>query len=228
VPDLMNVPAQPAGEAVVGQRIDLAGSAATVRFDRNPGRNFAVIGTRADETHDILASAVISLARGHAPGSAEFVLFEGERSPRVTRLARWLTDEGHRATVTTELPDPGDRLIPVYVVMFAVDAATARSAPLRTALRKLVEQGPDDRIHVLGWWRTADRFRADLADRPGAVRTVDAWVALDVRDSELTPLAGAQRQTWTPRRRRALFHDQRTGDTPQPIIPFNVMTEQGE
>ncbi|HZE33026.1 MAG TPA: FtsK/SpoIIIE domain-containing protein [Actinoallomurus sp.] len=222
VPELMNVPAPPAGEAVVGQRIDLAGSAATVRFDRNPGRNFAVIGTRADEAHDILASAVISLARGYAPGSAEFVLFEGERSPRVTRLARWLTDEGHRATVTTELPNAGERLTPVYVVMFAVDAATARSAPLRTALRKLVEQGPDDRIHVLGWWRTADRFRADLADRPGAVRTVDAWVALDVRDSELTPLPGAQRQTWTPRRRRALFHDQRTGDTPQPIIPFNV------
>ena len=52
--------------------------------------------------------------------------------------------------------------------------------------------------------------------------------ALDVRDSELSPLPGGQLQSWTPRPRRALFHDQRTGDTPQPIIPFTVVSEQSE
>jgi hypothetical protein len=224
VPELMSVPALPAGEGVVGQLIDLAGSAATVRFDRNPGRNLAVIGTRAEEAYDVLASAVMSLARGHAPGSAEFVLFEGEPNSRVAGLARWLADEGHEAPIVTELPEPGDRPVPVYVALFAVDAATARSAPLRASLRRLVEHGPDGRTHVLGWWRTVDRLRADVVERSGPIRTIDAWVALDVRDSELSPLPGGQLQSWTPRARRALFHDQRTGSTPQPIIPFKVVT----
>ncbi|MCW2864133.1 MAG: cell division FtsK/SpoIIIE [Actinoallomurus sp.] len=228
VPALSSVLAPPPGEGMVGQRIDLAGSAATVRFDRNPGRNLAVIGTRADEAYDVLSSAVMSLARGHGPGAAEFVLFEGEPNARVARLARWLADEGHQVRQVTELPEPGDRLVPVYVVLFAVDAVTARSAPVRTALRRLVEHGPDGQMHVLGWWRTADRLKADVVERSGPIRTIDAWIALDVRDSELSPLPGGQLQSWTPRPRRALFHDQRTGDTPQPIIPFTVASEQGE
>jgi S-DNA-T family DNA segregation ATPase FtsK/SpoIIIE len=233
VPPLTAVRASTPGEGVVGQRIDLAGSAATVRFDRNPGRNLAVIGTRADEAYDVLSSAVMSLARGHGPGAAEFVLFEGEANEgepdvRVARLARWLADEGHQVRQVTELPEPGDRLVPVYVVLFAVDAVTARSAPVRTTLRRLVEHGPDGQMHVLGWWRTVDRLKADVVERSGPVRTIDAWIALDVRDSELSPLPGGQLQSWTPRPRRALFYDQRTGDTPQPIIPFTVVSEQGE
>jgi S-DNA-T family DNA segregation ATPase FtsK/SpoIIIE len=224
VPELTSVPAPPPGEAVVGQLIDLAGSAATVRFDRNPGRNLAVIGTRAGEAYDVLASAVMSLARGHAPGSAAFVLFDGEPNPRVARLARWLTDEGHEATLVTELPGPAERSVPVYLALFAVDAATARSAPLRATVRQLVEQGPDLRMHVLGWWRTVDRLRADVGDRTG-LRTIDAWVALDVRTAELSPLPGGQLQSWSPRPRRALFHDQRTSGSPQPVIPFETMTE---
>jgi S-DNA-T family DNA segregation ATPase FtsK/SpoIIIE len=221
VPELASVPALPLGEGAVGQRIDLAGSAATVRFDRNPGRNLAVVGTRAEEAYDVLASAIISLARGHTPGSAEFVVVEGEPNPRVAWLTRWLEDEGHHVRTVTELPTPVDHLAPVYLALFAVDALTARSATARTAVKRLVESGPDGRMHVLGWWRTVDRLRADVG---GPVRTIDAWVALDVRDAELSPLPGGQLQHWTPRPRRALFHDQRAGATPQPIIPFKVLT----
>jgi S-DNA-T family DNA segregation ATPase FtsK/SpoIIIE len=228
VPELMNAPVLAPGEGAVGQLIDLAGSAACVRFDRNPGRNLAVVGTRAAEAYDVLASAVMSLARGHAPGSAAFLLFDGEPGPRVSRLARWLADEGHEVTAVDDLPELGERPVPVYLAVFAVDAATARDAHLRAALRRLVEHGPDHRIHVLGWWRTVDRLKADAVERAGPVRNIDAWVALDVRDSELSSLPGGQLQRWTPRPRRALFYDQRTGSPPQPIIPFQVMSERSE
>jgi hypothetical protein len=228
VPELMNAPVLEPGVGAVGQLIDLAGSAATVRFDRNPGRNLAVVGTRAAEAYDVLASAVMSLARGHAPGTAAFHLFEGEPSPRVARLARWLADEGHEVAVVDELPEPDERTVPTYLALFAVDAATARAPQLRAALRRLVEHGPDRRMHVLGWWRTVDRLKADVVERAGPVRNIDAWVALDVRDGELSPLPGGQLQSWSPRPRRALFYDQRTGSHPQPIIPFEVMSEQNE
>ena len=228
VPELTGAPALPVGVAAVGQLIDLEGSPAAVRFDRNPGRNLAVLGTRANEAYDVLASAVLSLARGHTPGSAAFVLFDGEKNPRVGMLARRLSDDGHRVDVVEGLPSPAEQAVPTYMALFAVDAATARDPQLRTAVRKLTEDGPDNRIHVLGWWRTVDRLKADVVERAGPVRTIDAWVALDVRDSEMGQLPGGQLQSWTPRRRRALFYDQRNGSLPQPIIPFEVGHERPE
>ncbi len=230
VPELSTVPPLPPGEAAVGQLIDLDGTAATVRFDAAPGRNLAVVGTRAGEACDVLASAILSLARGHAPGTAAFRLYalDERMAPRVDALVRRLRDDGHEATAGGELPAVGARQVPAYVALFAVDAATTRSEQLRRAVRNLVEHGPDDRLHVLGWWRTSDRLKADVAERTGPVRNVDAWVALDVRDSELSPLPGGQLLKWTPRHRRALFHDQRTGRTPQPIIPYEVVAETGD
>jgi DNA segregation ATPase FtsK/SpoIIIE, S-DNA-T family len=228
VPALLSVPRQEPGVAAVGQLIDLAGSPATVRFDSSPGRNLAVVGTRGAEAHDVLASAVLTLAAGHEPGSAAFVLFDGETDRRVSGLARRLNDEGHGAKVVDELPELHRQPIPTYLALFAVDAATARTPQLRVTLRRLAEHGPDHGTHVLGWWRTADRLKADLGERTGPVRTIDAWVALDVRDSELSPLVGGQSQSWVPRRGRALFHDQRAGSPPQPIIPFEVMSERVE
>lgn len=216
----------PPGEGVVGQRIDLAGSSATVRFDRNPGRNLAVVGTRADEARDILAATALSLARGHGPGGAVFRL-HGDRDStgeHIGLLARMLTDDGHHVTIGGELPQVIDRDRPEYLVLFAVDAATARDATLRRTLRRLIEDGPDHRQHVLGWWRTVDRLKADVVEHAGPVRSIDAWVALDVRGTELGPLPGGQSQQWAPRVRRALFHDQRAGSAPQPIIPFKVIT----
>ncbi|MEV5746768.1 FtsK/SpoIIIE domain-containing protein [Actinoallomurus sp. NPDC052308] len=230
VPELMTAPVLPPGESAVGQLIDLAGSPATVRFDRAPGRNLAVVGTRADEAYDVLASAVLSLSRGHPPGSAVFRLYalDEQLEPRVGLLARRLADDGHEVTLGGDLPEPADRDVPEYLALFAVDAGTGRSDDLRRAIRRLVEHGPERRMHVLGWWRTTDRLKADVVERVGSVRNMDAWVALDVRDSELSPLPGGQLLSWSPRHRRALFHDQRTGVPPQPIIPFEVMSESGD
>ena len=87
------------------------------------------------------------------------MVVEGEPNPRVAWLTRWLEDEGHRVRTVTELPAPGDHPDPVYLALFAVDALTARSATARTAVKRLVESGPDGRMHVLGWWRTVDRLR---------------------------------------------------------------------
>lgn len=230
VPALGTVPPLPPGEAAVGQLIDLAGSAATVRFDDAPGRNLAVVGTRGGEAYDVLASAILSLAWGHAPGSAVFRLhaMDSRMAPRVEELLRRLRDAGHEATAGGELPSPGPRPVPEYVALFAVDAATTRADAVRRAVRGLVEYGPDNGLHVLGWWRTSDRLKADVAERVGPIRNIDAWVALDVRDGELASLPGGQLLKWTPRHRRALCYDQRTGSPPQLIIPYEVGIEHDD
>jgi DNA segregation ATPase FtsK/SpoIIIE, S-DNA-T family len=249
VPDLVSCPefqeAVSAGGSamgIVGQTIDLAGSAATVRFDRNPGRNLAVIGTRADEACDVLTAATLSLARFHRPGTVAFRLFCLDEVARsiVNRLARSLADDGHEPSVgdredlpavmgtTAEAVGVVRDGVEEYFVLFAVDAATARiGASVRSALRRVLERGPENGTHVLGWWRTVDRLKADAVEGAGAIRNIDAWVGLDVRDSELTPLPGGAGQRWSPRPRRALLYDQRTQGPPRPIIPFRTFEVDG-
>jgi len=92
--------------ALVGQVIDLTGSAARVRFGRSPGRNLAVIGTRAGEACDILGSAALSLARQHEPGTAAFtvVSLDDDADAPARALQHRLTAAGHEATLHG-LPD---------------------------------------------------------------------------------------------------------------------------
>ncbi|HEY3683848.1 MAG TPA: FtsK/SpoIIIE domain-containing protein [Streptosporangiaceae bacterium] len=83
--------------ALVGQVIDLTGSAARVRFGRSPGRNLAVLGSRAGEACDILGSAALSLARQHTPGTAEFTLvsLDDDADAAARALHDRLAGDGH-------------------------------------------------------------------------------------------------------------------------------------
>ncbi|MDI6097782.1 FtsK/SpoIIIE domain-containing protein [Actinoplanes sp. NEAU-A12] len=204
--------------AVLGERIDVSARPARLRLGRMPGRNLAVLGTRAGEACDVLAAAALSLA---AQGPAHFSIVCLE--PGVERAA---------ARLVAELPaadwydssdvhfDPPASDIPRYVIGYALDAA---GPPHRPALRALLDNGPERRTHVLGWWRTVARLREDLA---GRFDPVGAWVALDVHGSELAPLYPLPGgPLWQPRPRRALFFDRSVHRTPEVIIPYEVNSD---
>lgn len=92
--------------ALVGQVIDLTGSAARVRFGRSPGRNLAVIGSRAGEACDVLGSAALSLARQHEPGTAAFTLvsLDDDANAPARSLRDRLAADGHDVALRG-LPD---------------------------------------------------------------------------------------------------------------------------
>ncbi len=212
--------------AVLGERIDVAARPARLRLGRMPGRNLAVLGSRTPEACDILAAAALSLA---AQGPARFsvVCLEPGAERAAARLVAELPHaDWYGPDDLAELFGPGATPgaardgIPHYVLGYALDAA---GPAWRKPVRALLTDGPGHRTHVLGWWRSVPLLRDDLGDRLDAV---GAWVALDVRGPELSPLFPQPGgPAWAPRHRRALFFDRSVHRNPEVIIPYEVNSD---
>ncbi|GIF10605.1 FtsK/SpoIIIE domain-containing protein [Actinoplanes teichomyceticus] len=217
VPDA-NTPVGSSPGAVLGERIDVAAQPARFRLGRMPGRNLAVLGTRTEEACDVLAAAALSLA---AQGPAHFsvICLEPGASHSAARLfAELPSADWYDATdVHFDLPA---RDIPHYVLGYALDAAA------RPGLRTLLADGPEQRVHVLGWWRSVPRLRDTLGGIGARFDSIGAWVALDVPGADLTPLHPQPGgPVWYPRTRRALFFDRSVHRTPEVIIPYEVNSD---
>jgi hypothetical protein len=238
--------------AVVGQVVDVAGSAASVPMTATPGRNIAVISSSAADASSVLGAAALSLARQHAPGGARFtvVTLVPDAAQPVSALAGRLTDDGHRvdvggldgfgALVGQLSEDVARRLTgeqargkPHYLLLYGVDGASGvleRKDPSTfraglDALRQLLKSGPETGLHVLGWWRSVQRLRAVLTMGAG-VDDIGCWVACDVQGSELGPLAPGP-VSWSPRPARGLVFDRYTQRRPEVMIVPNIAVLSG-
>ncbi len=232
--------------ALLGQVIDVDGTAAGMRLARSPGRNLAVLGSVVQDATAVLGTAALSLARQHGAGGARFTVagLLDEVRPHVGGLVAALREAGHDVEhigfgeledTLTALADSldgsggtGDRAVPHYLVLYAADAAHTmleRKDPQtrvsgQDQLRKILKQGPETSVHTLGWWRSAQRLKNTLG--MGPVDDIGAWVALDVHGQELSQFAAGQVVTWSPRARRGLFFDRSVHTRPEVILPFDV------
>ncbi len=169
--------------AVVGQCIDVAGSAATVAAARGPrpqhrrhrhGRHDAVRVLGAAAACRWASSTTSAEARLRArPARGR------RRRPRPQSSHRRLAGhdvatvrlDGSRADAE-QLAEvvgagwPERRPLPVYLVLYAGDAAdTALEKPRQTeALRKVLRFGPEVGVHTIGWWRSPARLRVAALD----------------------------------------------------------------
>jgi len=247
-PDFQALQPTPEPVALLGQVIDVAGSAAGTPLLKAPGRNLAVLGSALDYAASVLGAAALSLSRQHEPGSARFTLCPliSETVATVDDLAQRLRAEGHEVTIVprddlagllaglaAQLAEarsvaPGEPERVHYIFGYAVDAAqailetrdlTAPKTGLDT-LRDVLRHGPEHNVHVLGWWRGVARLKATLPI--GSVDDVGSWVAFDVQGQELSSLAPGQLIAWSPRAARGLFFDRFTHSRPQVIIPFSI------
>ncbi|MCP2169175.1 FtsK/SpoIIIE domain-containing protein [Goodfellowiella coeruleoviolacea] len=239
--------------ALLGQVIDVASSAVRVRMERAPGRNIAAIGSVVAEAAATIGGAVLSLAAQHEPGEARFTLacLVDAAHPWVDQVAKRLRSAGHEpqlvrledvkallADLAGELTGrlTGERVSqpqPHYLALYGVDAAhaileekdpkTRRSGldDLRTVLR----HGPENRTHVLGWWRGVNRLKASMPI--GSTDDLGPWVAFDVQGSELGSLVPGAPVNWSPRPHRGLFFDRFEHARPQVVIPFDFGDEVG-
>jgi hypothetical protein len=88
-------------------------------------------------------------------------------------------------------------------------------------LRQILRQGPERRIHLLGWWRGAALLRESLGGQASRTDAIGAWVALDVHGSELAPFyPGTGAPAWYPRPWRALHFDRSVHRGAEVIIPY--------
>jgi hypothetical protein len=212
--------------ALLGETIDVTARSARTVLRRVPGRNLAVLGTRVDEACAVLGTAARSLAAQFTPGAAQFSLacLDPDATGAVEALHAELPRETGRydaGDVAWLLEDaaatesPRER--PHFIFLYAADAVPAIDDDLRRVLR----QGPERRIHVLGWWRGAALLRDTLGGQGSRTDAIGAWVALDVHGSELTPYyPGAGPPSWYPRPWRALHFDRSVHRGAEVIIPY--------
>ncbi|MCA2213569.1 FtsK/SpoIIIE domain-containing protein [Jidongwangia harbinensis] len=232
LPEAYRPAGRPAGEpttvgsspgAVLGERIDVAARPARLRLGRMPGRNLAVLGTRTDEACDILAAAALSLA---AQGPAHFSVacLEPGAEHAAARLVAELPEaDWYGAADLTDLFQVPPDGIPHYVLGYGLDSAGPEH---RAALRTMLTHGPEQRTHVLGWWRSVARLRDDLGGPGARFDAIGGWVALDVHGAELGPLCPQPGgPVWYPRPRRALFFDRSVHRFPEVIIPYEVNSD---
>ena len=235
-PDFQSfVPAEavPAPIVLLGETIDVAARSARTVLRRAPGRNLAVLGTRVDEACAVLATAGRSLAAQFTPDAARFSIacLDADARGAAEALCAELPDCGwyEADNVDWLLEDvaaeasaswPADR--PHFLLLYAADALPGGRAA-GDQLRTILRQGPERRIHVLGWWRGAGLLRDALGGQASRTDPIGAWVALDVHGSELAPFyPGAGAPAWYPRPWRALHFDRSVHRGAEVIIPYGA------
>ncbi|RKT83677.1 FtsK/SpoIIIE family protein [Saccharopolyspora antimicrobica] len=230
-------------KALLGQIIDVDGTAAAVRLTRSPGRNIAVIGSVRVDAVSVLGAATLSLARQHVPGGIKFTVASllDDVDDDAQHVFEQLRASGHEVNLVglddiestlTEVAGSIDGRsgadVPHCVVLYAADAAQTtleRKDPTTRVsgvdqLRKILKQGPESRVHVIGWWRSVQRVKNTLG--MGPVDDIGAWVAFDVHGQELATFAAGQIVSWSPRARRGLFFDRAVHSRPEVILPFDL------
>ncbi|ASU77432.1 cell division protein FtsK [Actinopolyspora erythraea] len=239
---------------LLGQVIDVRGTAAALSFERSPGRNLAVLGSAQQDATAVLGAGAVSLGRQFSPGNAEFTVatLNEDTAEDAWAVAGTLREDGHTVTFIgpSELEDTlrelsesvderggapagGSETVPRYLLLYAVDAVQSmlerKDPESRTSgldrLRKVLKQGPECGVHTIGWWRSAQRLRNTLG--MGPTDDVGAWVAFDVQGQELSPLAAGQPITWSPRVHRGLFFDRSVHSHPEVVLPFDLTEAVG-
>ncbi|MCI2423149.1 cell division protein FtsK [Saccharopolyspora sp. K220] len=230
-------------KVLLGQIIDVNGTAAAVQLARSPGRNLAVIGSVRVDATSVLGAATLSLARQYVPGSIKFTIagLLDDVDDDVKGIVEALRGDGHDvdligldgiesalAALAEMIDQRSGSDVPHCLVLYAADAAhttlerkdpTTRVSGL-DHLRKILKQGPELRVHVIGWWRSAQRVKNTLG--MGPVDDIGAWVAFDVHGQELAVFAAGQLVNWSPRARRGLFFDRAVHSRPEVILPFDL------
>ena len=226
--------------AVIGQCIDVAGSAAAVPLPAAPGRNIGVIGTARDDAVAVLGVAAAALGRQHEVGTARFVLAPLVAAATAAaaavdrRLAghdvRRVRLDGFRQYIEELAGEIRARLAgadrtPVYLVLYAGDAAdTVLEKAGTEALRQVLRFGPETGVHTIGWWRSPARLKTLLV-LTASPDDLGAVVGLDVQGAELGTLVPGLPPTWSPRPGRALVFDRARHARPEVVIVASSATE---
>ncbi|GIF26886.1 hypothetical protein BJ973_003526 [Actinoplanes tereljensis] len=219
---------------LLGETIDVASRSARTVLRRAPGRNLAILGTRTEEACAILATAGVSLAAQFPPDGARFSILclDQDARPAAEALCERLPDCGlfwadnadwllEDAASEASASWPADR--PHFLMIYAADALPGGKA-VADQLRTILRQGPERRIHVLGWWRGAGLLRDALGGHASRTDPIGAWVALDVHGSELAAYyPGAGAPVWYPRPWRALHFDRSVHRGTEVIIPYGQL-----
>ncbi|MGW4945660.1 FtsK/SpoIIIE domain-containing protein [Actinoplanes sp. NPDC004185] len=213
----------------VGHAIDVADRPAFVRLDRRSGRNLAVVGNRDDIARAVIRSAVRSLTRQFPAGEAHITLVcpDNVSHAEAIRLRR---DADRPDIAICGAADLGLFLdlalggtTPHFLVLYAVDEIwpdPSDEVGDLAEFRRVLDRGPRQGTHVIGWWRSASRFQQALG-----LRARHELVSSVVVAGGDVPRVGPDRiqhslPQWMPRQNRALLIDVEQHPAFETVIPY--------
>ncbi|GAA1402416.1 FtsK/SpoIIIE domain-containing protein [Pseudonocardia kongjuensis] len=223
--------------ALLGQYVDVDGTPAAVELGDSPGRNIGVIGPDATVAGPLLCSAADALAGQlvRRDDRTRFVLF-----PLVSEAVGYAAELAGRMPAPSETVPAADvatRIAalaaevrarsgdgtgdhpPLVPVLFGADAAESLLSLGGTEeLRTVLRHGPAAGVHLLGWWRGAQRLKALLSPPGATVDDLGVWIATGVQGADLGPLVGGPPPEWQPSRGRGLLLDRARRSRPELVI----------
>lgn len=221
--------------AFLGERIAVDGSQIAVPLPDEPGRNIAIIGTPdhgCNNAQGMLQSAALSLAMADGEGTAQFLFCdftttESCYSKRYPAFAQMMQQMGHG--IEDVAPEEFEGMLlkllseadgPIYLFGAAMDRWIYERNPYGGAspLKELVDKGPAQGVHFLGWWSKEAPFTEQTAGI-GQSAAFNTKVFLRIDERSVQSLTSPFTR-WSSQENRALISDPVELEDPEMFVPF--------
>lgn len=237
--------------AWLGLPVALTNQPASFRFSAEPGRHLALLGpgdSAGREVAGTLQAILISVARSSSRGALFHLvdlLTPAQRNVvRVGSVAQMLERFGHQVQLhdlqgfldllagdidELRTPQTGNGAPQTYIVGLGMHNAMrletspgiGLDAPIDT-LRKLVSDGPAERVHMIGWWNSLKTFQRHI---DGHYEIQGLWQGLSLLQlplDDLRDLVGHTSQ-WSPQADRLVQFDRRSGGSGELVVPYGPL-----
>ena len=235
--------------ALLGRQIAVGNSPMQVPVYEEKGRNIAVFGSNYDARNNalgIIEGAAVSLARQSREGD-RFVFcdfsIEGGSFREINGQFLALLEKTCKGSVEVKKPSEFEELLDeldscsfsgarTYVFALSLDRFERRNAATDdfgipvAPLKKLVENGPAQGVHFIGWWYKESSFiRQTVGESGSASDAFNTRIFLRLpSDSVLNLTEPGVR--WNPADNRAMIYDGVAFGKEQVFIPYSPMKQQ--
>ena len=232
----------PAPIVVMGVQISLDGRRIQIPMADEPGRNIAIVGTpdrNRNHAEGMLQAAVVSLALWYTYNGrmahflcCDFSRPEEESKPWTERIKGFVEGSGQDMEIIK--PEEFENRIeslsdeksvePVYVIGSMMDRwqYEEQESYMDPKLKKIVNNGPANGVHFIGWWVKSSFFMDQVVGIGGKTDSFNTKIFLRTDEAAVQSLTGSLIR-WSPQENRALAWDDVEYDRETPFIPYASM-----
>lgn len=206
----------------------LCNNPAAFRLDRSPGRNLAVIGSRAPDIARVFNSTAKSIAKQCRPGRVQFSMICCDQRfiDQANKLRHELARDNHEAQVYDNARDAETALKTIadgkqsgadqrdhYVLVYDANDMKPDESSFAQALKRVVDYGPPYGVHTIVSCARLFDLRNLLGGLASSLSAVGGYIGLDLNAKDAQSLTDRHTdgRHWRNAPNRAFFLDKKVG-----------------